>query len=524
MSRYSFFPQKTALTFALALGTHAQTGSTPPQAQSMPGMRMDGLASQPQRSMQPQAIQPQAMQPQPLLPGGDLSSFTYDSLRTQELENFEGRTGAESLRAPELLTGFLTRTPMSQDDFLALAQRSNPTLAQSRAFVEQTEQQARQVALPPNPVVGYSAEHVRGGEYHGGEQGAYVSQQIVLGGKLGLRRDIYRAQSASNAQEVEAQLARVRDDVGQQFVRTLTAQAIVVLRQRLLKVALDGAETAHQLANLGQADAPDVLTAELEAERAKVDFTEAQREFLGAFGRLAAEAGARDLAVAPLTGDLEQPPLFDAEAQMAAILNESPTVKRARAEVRIAEARLKDARRESVPDLTVKAGEWYSGERLDGINKAAGPMGFVDAGINLPLWNRNQGNTATARVQLARAQNEVERTQLALRRDAEPLAQHYLAARFGAERYRTELLPRARRAYQLYVMKYQQMAQPYLPVLTSQRLLFELQMNYLRALESVWTDAIALQNYTLTQGLEMPMNSSSGTDSTTLNLPSGGSQ
>ena len=521
MSKGFFVPQKAASLFALALalGTHAQTTSTPPQNHSMPGMSMDGPASQPQRPMQPQPSQLH-----PPLPGGNFSSFSYDSLQTQELENSEGHTGADNLPTPELLTGFLTRKPMSQDDFLALAQRSNPTLAQSRALVEQTEQQARQVALPPNPIAGYSAEHIRGGEYHGGEQGAYLSQQIVLGGKLGLRRDIYRAQSASNVQGVETQLARVRDDVGQQFVRALTAQAIVVLRQRLLKVALDGAETAHQLANLGQADAPDVLTAELEAERAKVDFTAAQRDFLGAFGRLSAEAGAHDLVAAPLTGDLEQPPLIDAEAQVATILDQSPTVKRARAEVRVAEARLKDARRESVPDLTVKAGEWYSGERLDGVNKAAGPMGFVDAGINLPLWNRNQGNTATAKVQLTRAENEVERTQLALRRDAEPLAQHYLAARFGAERYRTELLPRARRAYQLYVMKYGQMAQPYLPVLTSQRLLFELQMNYLQALESVWTDAIALQNYTLMQGLEMPMNSSSGTDSTTLNLPSGGSQ
>ncbi len=74
------------------------------------------------------------------------------------------------------------------------------------------------------------------------------------------------------------------------------------------------------------------------------------------------------------------------------------------------------------------------------------------------------------------------------------------------------------------MLKYQQMAQPYLPVLASQRILFELQMNYLHALESEWTDAISLQNYTLTQGLEAPMNSPTGSNSTTINLPTGGSQ
>lgn len=486
-------------------------GSSPSAARAHDSM-VDSVAQQrPQSEVHPGS-------------GSDASSFSYDSLRTQELENLNGHTGAESLPAPELLRALADRTPMSLEDFLALAQHGNPTLAQMHSVVEQTTQQAHQVALPPNPTIGYSAEHIRGGEYGGGEQGAYISQQFVLGGKLGLRREIYRTQTAANSFGVEEQTARVRSDVSQQFYRTLVAQAAVVLQQRLLKVALDGAETAHQLANVGQADAPDVLTAELEAERAKVEFTNAQREFLGAFSMLAAAAGARSLPPTALSGSVEDAPILDAEAQVAQMLAESPAVKRSQAEVRVAEARLKDARRESVPDLTVRAGEWYSGERIESANKPAGPMSFVDAGVNLPLWNRNQGNVGAAKAQLERARNEVSRTELALKRDAEPMAQHYLAARFEAERYRTELLPRARRAYELYVMKYQQMAQPYMPVLASQRMLFELQMEYLRALESLWTNAIALQNYALANGLEVSMNASSGSDSTTINLPSGSSQ
>lgn len=525
MQRTHLLALATSLALSLAVPhrLHSQ------QSSSMPGMDMHGAEAA--HGVMPQhqpAPTPQAGSvAQPLAsssPATDALSFSYNSTRVQELENLGGHAGTEDLPAPELLLGLTASTPMTLDAFLLLAQRSHPALAQARSYVDQTTQQARQVALPPNPTIGYSGEHIRGGEYGGGEQGAYVSQQFVLGGKLGLRRDLYRAQNASNSIGIDEQLARVRDDVGQQFYRTLIAQASVVLRQRLLKVALDGVETAHQLANLGQSDAPDVLTAELEGERAKVDFVHAQREFLAAFGRLAAEAGARDLPVTPVAGNIEQPPALDAEAQVNKIVAESPTVKRAQAEVRVAEARLKNARREPVPDLTVKAGEWRSGDRLNDVNKAAGPMSFVDAGITLPLWNRNQGNISAAKVQLERAQNEVARVELSLKRDAVPLAQHYLAARFEVEHYRTELLPRARRAYQLYVLKYQQMAQPYLPALASQRMLFELQMNYLHALEGEWTDAIALENYTLMQGLEAPLNSPTGSNSTTLNLPNGGSQ
>jgi len=44
-----------------------------------------------------------------------------------------------------------------------------------------------------------------------------------------------------------------------------------------------------------------------------------------------------------------------------------------------------------------------------------------------------------------------------------------------------------------------------------------LRIGYLMALHEVWRSAIALQNYTLTGGLDTPM--SSGSATTTINLP-----
>ena len=66
------------------------------------------------------------------------------------------------------------------------------------------------------------------------------------------------------------------------------------------------------------------------------------------------------------------------------------------------------------------------------------------------------------------------------------------------------MIPRATRAYQLYLTKYQQMGAAYPQVLVSQRTLFQLQVGYIRALENVWMNAIALENYTLTSGLSAP--------------------
>ena len=477
--------------------TSSQSGST----QCMAGMVMPAC---PQTSVPPPAKGPD----------------THSTMTLQEPENPEKHTG-ENLPAPELLLDVAARPAMSLADFEALANANNPTLKEANALVRRSRDQARQAGLYPNPSVGYQGEQIRGGSYGGGEQGGYIQQTIVLGGKLGLRRDIFDQQSHSDQIGVEEQTIRVHGDVQQAFYTALSAQAEVRLRQQLLGIALDAAATVHQLANVGQADAPDILQTEVEAETAKVDYEAAQRQYLVAFHTLGSVAGKTDLPVTPLQGDLDKLPDLAAEQMVDSIVSDSPTVKRAEQEVAVAQARLKDARREVVPDLQLRAGEQHNGEQVSASPvKSAAAQSFATAGINIPLWNRNQGNVEAAKAESERAQQAVMREKLRLRKMAEPLAQSYLSARFDAERYKTQLIPRAARAYQLYLEKYQSMAQAYPQVLVSQRTLFQLQIDYLRSLHSCWQSALALKNYTLAGGLDGPM--SSGSPTTTLNLPNGG--
>jgi len=332
-----------------------------------------------------------------------------------------------------------------------------------------------------------------------------VAQTIVLGGKLGLRRDIYEQQKRSDQIAAESQLSRVHNDVAQMFYDALSAQQMVVVRGRLLGVANDAVETAHQLANVGQADSPDVLQAEVEAEQAAIDYSVAQRLFLQRFKSLAALAGTPAIATAPLDGALDTPPEMDPARIVDTIVQQGLTVKQAEQQIAIAQARLKDARREVVPDLQLRAGEQANLEALAGDPaRKTGAQSFASVGIELPLWNRNQGNVRAAQEDLEQARQEVTRTQLSLRQRAEALGQNYLSAKLEAERYRTALLPRARRAYELYLDKYRSMAQAYPQVIVSQRTLFELEVRYIDSLDRVWQNAIALENFTLQGGLAKP--------------------
>lgn len=406
---------------------------------------------------------------------------------------------------PQLLQGVAARAPRKLEDFLAMADKNNPTLQQAAAIVRHSEALAKQAALYPNPSVGYEGDQIRGGSYGGGEQGGFVAQTIVLGGKLGLRRNLYQQQKQSDQFAAEVQLARVQNDVAQLFYDTLAAQQMVVVRGGLLGLAGDAVATAHQLANVGQADSPDVLQAEVEAEQAAIDYTVAQRLFLQRFKSLAVLAGSPTTEVAPLDANLAAPPEIDAAGLVEAMGQQSPAVKQAQQQVAVAEARLKDARREVVPDLQLRAGEQQNFEALaEAPGRKTGAQSFASVGIELPLWNRNRGNKQAAEAELNQARQEIARTQLSQRQRAETLAQNYLAAREEAERYRTALLPRARRAYELYLDKYRNMAQAYPQVIVSQRTLFELEVRYIDSLDRIWQNAIALQNFTLQGGVEKP--------------------
>lgn len=438
----------------------------------------------------------------------------------QEPENPDHQTGS-SLPVPDLLQMAKRTPPKHLAEFEALALKKNPTLKQAQSIVQTSAGLARQAGLWPNPSVGYLGEEIRGGSSRGGEQGAFVQQNIVLGGKLRLRRNAYAQQRKADEIGVEEQQLDVRGAVQMYFYSALAQLRRVETRRELLSVASDAAATAQQLANVGQADAPDILQAEVEAEQAKLQFVRAQREYIQFYKQLAAVAGDPGMPLALLEGNLENPPAIDPDNYVQDLLANSPTLKRAQLEASNAEAELARDKREAVPDLLLRAGAQQNREINDLSGKPVGAQGFATASIQLPIFNRNQGNVEASQAKVERAQQEVERIRLQLLQTAEPLVQQYLTSRFAAERYQQEIIPRAQRAYELYLGNYHKMVAAYPEVLISQRTLFQLKDDYVLTLGELWTTSVQLQSYLLANGLTAP--TPSGSTSTQINLPTSNS-
>src|SRR6516162_4506206 len=268
----------------------------------------------------------------------------------EEPENPSLRTGSNT-PVPDLLQQAQEMPPKRLTDFETLALRNKPTLKQAQSMTETDGGLARQAGLWPNPAVGYQGDEIRGGVFRGGEQGGFVQQNIVLGGKLRLRRNVYEQQQKADQIGVEEQKLDVRGAVEMYFYSALALLRKIALQRELLGIAMDAATTAHQLANVGQADAPDVLQAEAEAEIAKLEFVRAQRNYIQSYQQLAAIAGDPQMPLSVLDGDLENPALIDPEKYLQDLVANSPTLKRAQQEANRAEAALARDKHESVPDL-----------------------------------------------------------------------------------------------------------------------------------------------------------------------------
>ncbi|HZD77105.1 MAG TPA: TolC family protein [Acidobacteriaceae bacterium] len=401
---------------------------------------------------------------------------------------------------PDALAETADRAAVTLDALLAAARTHNPTLRAAQASIAESAGQAKQAGLLPNPVIGYEGDQIRGGSYGGGEQGGFVQQTIPLGGKLGLRRDVYRAQQRTGELALAEQQQRIEADLESSFYAALALQQEIATRKQLSALAADAAATARQLANVGQADTPDVLQSEVEQEQAALDTLAAQRRYIAAFHQLAAIAGQPDLPLARLAGNLAASPAMP--PSLDSILAESPAVARADAAVRAAEAQLRSTRREIVPDLTLRAGEQSNGELLQqNPNVAVGAQSFASASVDLPLWNRNQGSIASAQAAVEQAQAEAARVRLALRHTAAPLIEQYNIAAAQSARYKSDLLPRAQRAYELYRGRYRELAAAYPQVLVSQRTLFQLQLTYIQSLGELWQSSAQLRHFTLSGGL-----------------------
>ena len=381
-----------------------------------------------------------------------------------------------------------------------LALERNPTLLQAGANIEAVQGRAEQAGLYPNPTVGYAGERIGAGGTAGEMQGLFIDQTVVTAGKLRLSRAKFGQEVLQTTAQALAQQYRVLNSVRIRFYQLLALQRLLDVRSVLLKVADEAVQTTEELLNVGAANEPDLLQARIEARQERVALENAHTQFEAAWRQLAALVGAPELAESRLEGDLEalvRMPDFD--ATLAHLLEASPEIQVALAEIARTEIGLKREQVEPIPNVQVRLANGYDFETRRDVTS-------VEVGIRLPFFDKNQGNIRTARAQVAYAQAELRRVQLSLNQRLARAYARYRTAASTVETYRNDNLPDAKKAYQLYVDSFRKRRAAWPQVLVAQHTYFQISVEYNEALAEMRSAEVTILGLLLIDGLNEPAN------------------
>ncbi|MBU6450458.1 MAG: TolC family protein [Cyanobacteria bacterium REEB67] len=392
-----------------------------------------------------------------------MSRFKSGSLLTIFLTLQAGNAAycAEALTEIPHLKGLIQEPPagsfMTLPQLEEMALKNNPTLNQATSATKSARGLAKQAGMLPNPVVGYQGEEFAFRSLHAKpEYFGFFEQTLPLGGKLAKSRNIYLSQARQAEIEAEAQKQRVINTVRTLFYQMLGAQEQVKLRTELARIAHDATKTTSDLFNVGQADKPDYLQSEIEAEQVEHELQKAKNSEKETWKLLTSVAGVPEMAKISLQGKLEDRiPAVNEERLLLDLMRTSPQIQGAEAQVAKARAVVIRAKAEPIPDMYVRGGIGYSSEYLENsrgnVIGKTGVEANAQVGVSLPIWNRNQGGIAAAKADLAFAESELARVRLALRVQFAQAMRNYNNALDAVRRYSNVILPRANEAYQLYL-------------------------------------------------------------------------
>ena len=188
------------------------------------------------------------------------------------------------------------------------------------------------------------------------------------------------------------------------------------------EIARAAGTTSQQLFNVGAADRPDLLQAQIELHQSEIDLMEAENDRQRVWQVLAAVVGVPFLGPAGVEGDLEADiPKLDRDSILATFVRDSPEIKRAQAGVERARSTLARAKAEPTPDVLLRGGFGYNFEELDILSGPVGWEGFIEV-----------CDEATVRAQVLYAMVvEVGDIEIAVRRHGHP-ARRVEGARLGA--------------------------------------------------------------------------------------------
>ena len=286
---------------------------------------------------------------------------------------------------------------LTLEQTLALAEASAPSLEAAQAGVRATGAGRDVAGLRPNPTINGGLEYFGGsGQYRGlrsAEATVGVALPIELGGKRSARVGVANALGEQSRVALVIAAADIRLAVTQAYIEAVAADRRVTTAREQAGIAGEAARAAGIRVRAGRASPIEQQRADVLRINADASVERAQRLSDVARGNLAQRIGR------PVTGALDLA-WFDRVQGYGPSMPVSPggtlALSAARAEVATADAQVRLARSQRIPDVTVSAGA----RRIEQTNDMAAVVGLS---IPIPLFNNGRASLTQATAQREQA-------------------------------------------------------------------------------------------------------------------------
>ncbi len=376
--------------------------------------------------------------------------------------------------------------PLTLEQALAMARGQSPRLRAARGGIDAAAYSASAAGLWRNPEIDFDAEGlgIDNDPYRDGEYTLAFRQEFLFGGKRAKERAVAQkgidlAQTVASAEGVELEL-----EVRQAFWNLLSQQEIDALRSDQEELARAFLDVAQRHYRAGGGSELEVVQAELALEEVRLARTCCLGDLAAARIALASLLGVAETNMVRLAGPYYELP----DAGRPGLVPTHPLLRNKAAEAELLRAQAVQLRANDVPDVKLSVG--YRREAADDVDSmvlgAMFPLNFVRKG---------KAEAAVALQQAAIA--EAERSEI-LRRLESGLAatlERYKGACIEAESTRTQLLPKAEKAYELSRAGYEAGRFSWLELIAAQQHLAEIRVRLIEALLAAHLERTQLHRY-----------------------------
>lgn len=324
-----------------------------------------------------------------------------------------------------------------------LAARQRLAIAQGRL---------RQANLRPNPTLDaeYGSPRFLGGEAES-DFSVGVSQTFELGGKRSKRVAVAELELQQARFEVAALERQLAVEIRTSYTRAVSAARQLDVIEKLLAADAELVRVTGARLKEGDVAPLDANLVRVESDRLKIQQIEARSEMETALLEIRTLAGLDVSEPLRLAPQAERPPRLDlglSELTETA-LRERADLQAARLGERLGTARINLAKSQATPNIAGSVRYSRSKQIIDFPPPINGNTVNKDneltfgVSVDIPIFNRNQGEIASATGEQLQATREREFLEATIRRDVAVAYRQYRAAAEKLVLYATQILPRS---------------------------------------------------------------------------------